>query len=237
MTWRSAVSLTAVLALASCRADAPVSVPGITTRTFDFGQGIAGWTIGQADYAPATAPTDVIGEARPLPAPLTGSGLLLSGTNRSDDLFLYATTRVSDLAPGATYRVTATVAFATDVPTGCAGVGGSPGESVWLIVGAATGEPRTVFDGREYRVNLQRGNQSAGGPQGGPLGTIGNTVPNCGPRRWETKQLASPNASSVTVTADQQGTAWLLVGMDSGFESLSRIYLQRVAVTLTPTAR
>jgi hypothetical protein len=67
--------------------------------------------------------------------------------------------------------------------------------------------------------------------------TIGNTVPNCGPRRWETKQLASPNASSVTVTADQQGTAWLLVGMDSGFESLSRIYLQRVAVTLTPTAR
>ncbi|MFN9201600.1 MAG: hypothetical protein ACK6DP_00835 [Gemmatimonas sp.] len=115
MTWRSAVSLTAVLALASCRADAPVSVPGITTRTFDFGQGIAGWTIGQADYAPATAPTDVVGEARLLPAPLTGTGFFLSGTNRSDDLFIYAKTRLVDLAPGATFRVAVTVVFATDV--------------------------------------------------------------------------------------------------------------------------
>jgi hypothetical protein len=226
-----------LFALAGCRADGTAPGGAPIQRTFDFSRGVAGWTIGQADYAPATAPTDVIGEARPLPAPLTGSGLLLSGTNSSDDLFLYATTRMPDLAPGATYRVAATVAFATDVPTGCAGVGGSPGESVWLIVGAATGEPRTVFDGREYRVNLQRGNQSAGGPQGGPLGTIGNTVPNCGPRRWETKQLASPDAVPGTVTADPQGTAWLLVGMDSGFESLSRIYLQRVTVTLTPTAR
>ncbi len=224
-------------ALAGCRADAAAPGGAPIQRTFDFSRSVAGWTIGQADYGPVTAPTDVIGEARPLPAPLTGSGLLLSGTNNSDDLLLYATTRMPDLAPGATYRVAATVAFATDVPTGCAGVGGSPGESVWVIVGAATTEPRTVFDGRDYRVNLQRGNQSAGGPQGGPLGTIANTVPNCGPRRWETKQLASPDAVPGTVTADPQGTAWLLVGMDSGFESLSRIYLQRVTVTLTPTVR
>lgn len=226
-----------LFALAGCRADGTAPGGAPIQRTFDFSLGVAGWTIGQADYAPATAPTDVIGEARPLPAPLTGSGLLLSGTNRSDDLFLYATTRVPDLAPGATYRVAVTVAFATDTPTDCVGVGGSPGESVWIVVGAATVEPRTVFDGRQYRVNLQRGNQSTGGPQGGPLGTIGNSVPNCGPRRWETRQLASPDAFPVTVTADQQGTAWLLVGMDSGFESLSRIYLQRVTVTLTPIAR
>lgn len=235
MTWRSAVSLTAVLALASCRADAPVSVPGIITRTFDFGQGIAGWTIGQADYAPATAPTDVVGEARLLPSPLTGTGFFLSGTNRSDDLFIYAKTRLVDLAPGTTYRVAATVDLATDVPTGCVGVGGSPGDGVWIIVAAAPIEPTTVFDGRDYRVNLARGNQAVGGPQGGPVGTIANTVADCGTRRWESKRLATPSAFGLTVTADARGTAWLLVGMDSGFEALSRIYLQRVVVQLTPT--
>lgn len=82
MTWRSPVLLAAILALAACQSGGPVSVPGITTRTFDFGQGIAGWTIGQADYAPATAPTDVVGEARLLPSPLTGTGFFLSGTNQ-----------------------------------------------------------------------------------------------------------------------------------------------------------
>jgi hypothetical protein len=47
--------------------------------------------------------------------------------------------------------------------------------------------------------------------------------------------LATPSAFGLTVTADARGTAWLLVGMDSGFEALSRIYLQRVVVQLTPT--
>lgn len=235
MTWRSPVLLAAILALAACQSGGPVSVPGITTRTFDFGQGIAGWTIGQADYAPATAPTDVVGEARLLPSPLTGTGFFLSGTNRSDDLFIYAKTRLVDLAPGTTYRVAATVDLATDVPTGCVGVGGSPGDGVWIIVAAAPIEPTTVFDGRDYRVNLARGNQAVGGPQGGPVGTIANSVANCGMRRWESKRLATPAAFGLTVTADARGTAWLLVGMDSGFEALSRIYLQRVLVQLTPT--
>ncbi|MFO0095255.1 MAG: hypothetical protein ACK54K_13225, partial [Gemmatimonadaceae bacterium] len=65
--------------------------------------------------------------------------------------------------------------------------------------------------------------------------TIANTVADCGTRRWESKRLATPSAFGLTVTADARGTAWLLVGMDSGFEALSRIYLQRVVVQLTPT--
>lgn len=231
------ILLAALLALPGCRSDG--TGPGLAPvqRIFEFSRGLAGWTIGQADYGPATTPTDVVVEGRPLPAPLTGTGLLLSGTNRSGDLLIYATTPLPDLAPGATYRVTASVAFATDVSTGCAGVGGTPGESAWIVVGAATTEPRTVFDGRDYRLNLSRGNQGSAGAQGGALGTIGHPVPTCGSARWETRQLVSTDAFPLTVTADPRGTAWLLVGMDSGFESLSRIYLQRVTLTLTPTGR
>jgi len=37
-----------------------------------------------------------------------------------------------------------------------------------------------------------------------------------------------------TVTASPDGELWLLVGTDSGFEGLTGIYYQRIAVTLNP---
>jgi hypothetical protein len=214
----------------------PAPPPPTVERTFDFAQGNGGWLTGSADYTPATAPTDVITEIRSLPAPLAGWGFYLAGTNRSDDLFIYAKTQLSGLVASTTYRLSAQVEFATDVPAGCVGVGGAPGESVWIVAAASTSEPLTVFNGQDYRVNLDRGNQSQGGPQGLVLGNITNSVSACGARRWETKTVASPDPSSLLVTADDRGAVWILVGMDSGFESLSRIYLRRVSVRLVPVA-
>jgi hypothetical protein len=132
-------------------------------QTFDFAQGNGGWLTDIADYSPATAPSDVITEIRTLPAPLSGSGYYFYGTNRSDDLFIYGKTKVTGLANSVTYRVFVDVEFATDVPSGCVGVGGSPGESVWIVAAASPGEPLTIFNGSDYRVNIDRGNQSQGG--------------------------------------------------------------------------
>jgi hypothetical protein len=204
-------------------------------QTFDFAQGNGGWLTDIADYSPATAPSDVITEIRTLPAPLSGSGYYFYGTNRSDDLFIYGKTKVTGLANSVTYRVFVDVEFATDVPSGCVGVGGSPGESVWIVAAASPGEPLTIFNGSDYRVNIDRGNQSQGGARGLVLGNIANSVPACGTRRWETKTVVTPTSSTFSVTSDERGAIWLLVGMDSGFESLSRIYLRRVIVRLVPT--
>jgi hypothetical protein len=41
-------------------------------------------------------------------------------------------------------------------------------------------------------------------------------------------------AAPLSVKADAQGSAWLLVGFDSGFEALSRLYYQRLTVRLEP---
>lgn len=223
--------------LAACAADGAVGASAEALRierTFDFGQGTAGWSVAHADYTPETAPDDVIGEARPLPAPLSGTGFFLSGTNRSSDLFIYAKTQLTDLVPGARYRIATTVDFATDAPSGCPGVGGPPGESVWVVAGASTTEPLTQLDGGRYRVTLARGNQAQGGPEGGPLGTIANAASTCLARAWEAKEVSASQATTTVVTADAGGTAWVLVGMDSGIASLSRIYLRRVTVRLTP---
>ena len=210
----------------------PTSAPPAVERIFDFSQGNGGWLSGFADYQPNTAPVDVIADIRTLPAGLAGSAYYLAGTNRSDDLFIYVKTRLGSLVPGVTYRVRATVDVLTDVPAGCIGVGGAPGESVWIVVAASAVEPQTIFTGTDYRVNIDRGNQSQSGPAGLVLGNIANSVPSCGNRRWESKSLSIPASATLTVRADDKGGAWLLVGMDSGFESFSRIYLQRLVVRL-----
>ncbi len=212
----------------------PIRLPVAVERVFDFAQGSGGWISGQADYSAGTAPNDVVSESRALPAPFLGYGHYSAATNRSDDLLLYIKTRIGALVPGASYRVGAVVEFLTDVPSGCVGVGGAPGESVWIVVAASANEPLTVVDGSEFRLNLNRGNQSQGGPEGHVLGNIANTVVNCGSRRWETKLLSTPAISPLSVKADPSGQVWVVLGFDSGFESFSAVYYQRLMIKLTP---
>jgi hypothetical protein len=213
----------------------PTPQPPIVERSFDFSLGNGGWLSGQADYTMDTAPTDVVNDLRSLPAPFAGLGFYSAGTNRSDDLLIYVKTRLSGLVASTTYRVSATVEFLTDVPSGCLGVGGAPGESVWIITAVSTGEPLTIFTGGNYRLNLERGNQSVSGRDGIVLGTLANSVPNCGERRWESKTVSTPSPSPLSVRADERGEAWFLIGFDSGFESFSRLYYRRVTVRLEPT--
>lgn len=228
---RSVIAAFAVLS--GCGGGAGEPAPTPVTLTIDFSTGVAGWVGDIADYSVSTTPNDVVWIHAPLPAPMTGSGFRLSGTNRSDDLFIYAKRQISGLRAGQTYGVTFQVRIGTGAPTGCVGVGGSPGEGVWVHVGATATEPRTVAsNGGDLRVNIDRGNQSVGGSQGVVLGTIANTHTDCQQTRFETKLLATH--ASHSVTADNSGRVWLHAGIDSGFEAYSEVYLQSLSVVFTP---
>ena len=82
--------------------------------------------------------------ATTLPAPVAGSGWRLSGTNRSDDLFIYVKCKLTGLPTGKTYRVGFSVTMLTNAPSGCVGVGGAPGEGVTLHAGMSATEPLTL---------------------------------------------------------------------------------------------
>jgi hypothetical protein len=83
---------------------------------------------------------------RSLPAGLIGSGLYIQGNNHSDDLFMYWTCEVGGLSPATPYRATATIDLATNIGVGTAGIGGSPGESVFVKASTSTTEPTTSAD-------------------------------------------------------------------------------------------
>jgi hypothetical protein len=97
-----------------------------------------------------------------LPAPLWGhSGLRLTGHNRSDDLAMLVKGSIHGLQPLTYYRVEIEAEIASNVPQGCAGIGGSPGEGVYVKLGAAGVEPMAVIDNNDnwLRLNIDYGDQ------------------------------------------------------------------------------
>ena len=205
------------------------------TFTFDFNRGPQGFFAGFADYPPADAEFyELTSDYRALPPPLEShSALFISGVNRSDDLFMFFKGPIGGLLPGARYNVTVSAEIATNTPAGCIGVGGPPGESVWIKAGATVVEPLPVSDGSYLRMNIDIGSQSAAGGQAVVLGNIANSR-NCEQsRQWERKSFQG-RPILVPISIAPNGRAWLLFGVDSGFEDRTAIYFTRVSVTFTP---
>ena len=229
------ISLCIVLTFAfGCGNGSNTTVPSdaITIKA-DFKGGVDGWGSGYSDYSDGTAPTDITTEERAFPTPLAGNGFYLSGTNKSGDLFIYVKKKFSGFSPNTKYQATFEVKFATNAPSGCVGVGGPPGEAVWISAGATAVEPQTVLIDGYYRLNIDRENQSVGNKDVVVLGDIANSSTDCSERVYQTKTLT--NSTPLDVTSDANGEMWLHVGMDSGFESTSHIYLLTLSSIFIPT--
>ena len=207
---------------------------GIVEFSFSFETDAEGWVVDFADL-----PTDydqsiyeLDSGHHALPDGLEGAGVHVQGHNRSDDLFMYLKRRVDGLSAGASYRVSVTVDLATNVGVALVGIGGSPGESVFVKAGASTVEPEAAPDSIDHlRMNIDKGNQSQGGSQMVVLGDVAN--PDVAGEEFRLKTLDHAGRD-VIVEADASGGAWLIVGTDSGFEGLTRLYYDRISYTLTP---
>ena len=228
-----------LVALAAC--DGPTA--GVLERSVEYdltrAVGAEGWTAGFADYPVADEEAMELTsghEALPAGLSLEGSGLYSAGTNHSDDLFMFWKRRVDGLRPMTRYRLETMVEFATRAPEGCVGVGGAPGESVYLKVGASGVEPaaQAAQEGgvAMQRMNVDVGDQSEGGTNAIVLGHIGTPAGDCTSPVWDVRRLESEQPLEMTSAPD--GTLWLLIGVDSGFEGRTEIYFTRVRAHLRP---
>ena len=202
--------------------------------TFDFETDAQGWTVGFADL-----PVDydqsiyeLAHEHGPLPDGLEGSGIHVQGHNRSDDLFMFLKRQVDGLRPDTEYAVSVSIDLATNVPAGLVGIGGSPGESVFVKAGASTAEPVAQEDSNRYlRMNIDKGNQARGGESMVVLGNVAH--PQVLEREYRIKTLDNAE-QPLMVSTDGEGRVWLIVGTDSGFEGLTSLYYARISYTLNP---
>jgi hypothetical protein len=208
---------------------------------FDFRDGAQGWEAGFAEYAPEMEDMmQLEAGIRSLPSELEieGTSYYLEGMNHSDDLFMFLKRRLGTddgVVAGQEYRIKFTIVFASNAPSGAAGIGGSPGESVFLKAGASTVEPKVYLDSATnyYLMNVDKGSgNSDSGEAAAVIGNIANGLSAEENPRYVS--LKRQHKHEYTVTASPDGELWLLVGTDSGFEGLTGIYYQSIAVTLNP---
>lgn len=174
----------------------------------------------------------------PLPEPLQARrGLRLSGHNRSDDLAMIIKAPLGGLLPERDYQLELEVEIASQVPAGCAGIGGAPGESVYIKLGALGREPGVVVVDEGgvamLRPDFDYGQQSESGSQARVVGDLSNSQ-NCedgADGEWELKTLSTAG-QAFRARSDAEGRIWVLAGTDSAFEGLSRMYVTALRVRL-----
>jgi cyclophilin family peptidyl-prolyl cis-trans isomerase len=211
---------------------------GTFAYSYDFSESTHGFVAGFADLPNTYDPDQykLFSAHQALPENLGGDkALFISGTNRSDDLWMYWKKKVTGLIPNCTYEVSMDIELASKYAEGLVGVGGAPGEGVKVKLGAATIEPLTIVDKDGWlRMNIDKGNQAVGGNN---LMVVGDVAkPDDGTQNYALLQRDN-RSGNLTVKADANGGLWLAFGTDSGFEGRTELYYTKLLTVLAPQGK
>ncbi|MEM7735073.1 MAG: hypothetical protein AAF267_04720 [Deinococcota bacterium] len=233
----------ATLLLASCSEESTPEIPPSDNNTVDitynFSSDAEGWLTDFADYPVGEEDFYELASGHAmLPPPLdeTDGALRLSGSNRSDDLFMFAKKKLDGLSPNTTYKITFDMDIASDAASGSVGIGGGPGEAVNIKIGASSVEPVKVIATEDfgydayYVMNIDKGNQFESGEDMIRIGDFENGIDEF------VYALINRNNTQTPFEAqtNDAGELWLVVGTDSGFEGITTIYYTKIAVSLEP---
>lgn len=225
----SVVILLFVVAV-SCSKDQEIR---LYSFSFLFKDSLSGWEGGFADYPEDSTGYHLNAGLDTLPYEIntdsTKKGIRISGINQSDDLFMFIKRKIPGLQKNATYEVLFNIRLASNAPTGAAGVGGAPGESVYLKVGASSIEPESQLTDGFNIMNIDKGNQSGGGENMIVVGHIGVAATTT---KYAVITRFNSSGSGVRATANDAGELWVIVGTDSGFEGETTLYYTQVDVFL-----
>jgi hypothetical protein len=229
-----------VLMIVACNSETSLVVQDIPTASesvkieSNFANGEDGWVGGFSDYPPGSVEGyRFAAEIRTLPTDEQVKGYLLASSNRSDDVFMYIKRQFLQLKSGVEYTITGEITFYSNAGVGCFGIGGSPGEAVFMKIGASEIEPLQV----DYYMNIDIGSQSQNGYNSQVIGNAGADGANCDdtePMSFGKKTIQIESEKSYNFTASDNGSIWLFIGSDSGYEGYTELYYTDISLLLTP---
>ena len=227
---RKIFAVVTVLLVVSCKEDDAIDRSLVLDHNFN--SSTIEWVGGFADYPEGVEEEWGFSITHAyLPAPLdsTKKGIRISGSNHSDDLFMYLTRKVNLNTPNQLYKGTFQVEFATNAAESSVGVGGSPAHSVYLGIGLASVEPKKILDSTDghYRMNISKIQQAGDGDDMKVIGDVSNG-------KEETEYTLVTRSGEFTGKTDSAGNLWIIVGTDSGFEAITTLYYSRIKVELQP---
>jgi hypothetical protein len=149
--------------------------------------------------------------------------------NFSDDLCMWFAHGVSGFEPGAEYALSFEVGIASDAGADCTGIA----SSTYVKVGAASYPPSRSEVLGWWRMNVDKGMASGDGTQALTIGDIRNANGGCTTVNapWGERRLSS-SGREVRVRASSDGTIWLFVLTDSGWEGAYRVYFTHLDVNI-----
>jgi len=153
-------------------------------------------------------------------------GLYIASHNRSDDIFMGYFKEIRGLEPNRKYNVNVEFLLATNVEGGLIGIGGAPGESVFVKCGASTVKPEVIIENDYINLNIDKGIQNNNGKEMQLIGDLAK--PEDAPEGFVFKQMAA----SFSVNTDAEGRFYLIIGTDSGFEGFTEYYIDDVTITV-----
>jgi hypothetical protein len=221
--------LSIVFSFSTCKDDEDQE---LMSFTYDFEESPEGWTADFSDYPVDWDPVglEFVFEHTDLPQETNrqGKSLMLSGRNISDDMFMFIKKQITGLKPNHVYQVRVRVQLASQYPETSVGIGGSPGGSVYLKAGGSTIEPESVEENGYILLNIDKGNQATGGTDVVLIGTVGIPGNEFVYTIVERDNFQQP----VGVRTDGNGSLWIVVGTDSGFEGTSTLFYDEIEVRL-----
>ena len=139
---------------------------------------------------------------------------------------------LSGLVPETEYQFTVRFQLATNVENDMICIGGAPGESVFVKCGVASKEPENSLDSlNHFCLNIDKGSQSTSGSDMIVVGNLAKEEINR-PGEYEFNEIET----KVIARTDEAGTAYLVIGTDSGFEGVTSYYLDDISVSWADTA-
>lgn len=231
---KSIIALCCLGLIQGCNSDVNINLPDEPlTFNSDFETGAQGWVAGFSDYPSDYEDLSIYELASgvmSLPEDTTKHAFYLAGHNRSDDLFMFIKTKATGLQASTRYVANINIALLSSAGDNCFGIGGSPGNSVFVKFGFAEIEPQQA----DYYLNVDKGNQAVGGANAHVLGNIAVAGAECESETFSTKVIESTNDNQLAFTSNADGSIWFFVGTDSGHEGMTKLYYDNLSITLTP---
>lgn len=203
----------------------------IFSENFDFSQGQHGWQHGFAEYP--TGPNDSVYYELKYAYQLEPGGsksIMLSGNNRSTELFMYLKRKLDGLSPNTVYTLTFNVSLFADAQQQGLVEEIAAGENVYLKVGATSIEPKSLIDRDRFIMNIDKGSLHE---SGNDMIAIGNLSSATNTYMQITRTNSANIDSPFRVKSNSRGEIWLIVGTDSGSSGKTTLYYTKVNLTLS----
>ncbi|MGE3802336.1 MAG: T9SS type A sorting domain-containing protein [Candidatus Kapaibacterium sp.] len=207
----------------------------LTGQTFEYSldQSYEGWIPDFADYSIGDIDYELAHElTRGIAVEGEERGILLSGVNYSDDLFLFVKRKITGLQPNRRYSILFQIGLVT--PEGITTIGGS---DLTLKCGATRVEPMKIRTKREgssdyYLMNIDKGNQTAPGSDMDTLGQVRHPFED-----YNNHLIVKENTTHLfEMTTDENGEVWCIVGAESAFESNVAMFITSIGISFSLTS-